>query len=66
VVVNAIHEDWWGILPTRLDLRLARHLRRAKRPKFSTDTIRIWAMMLQNFHISSPNGRGDPHLAQGC
>jgi hypothetical protein len=28
-------------------------------PKFSMDTIRIWAMMLKHFRLSTPNGRGD-------
>jgi hypothetical protein len=65
-VVTTSHDDWWGIPPTRLDLRLGRHLRRAMRPKFSTYKIRIWAIMLKNFHISRPNGRLDRHCAQGC
>jgi hypothetical protein len=28
-------------------------------PKFSTYKIRVWAIMLKNFHISRPNGRLD-------
>jgi hypothetical protein len=30
---------------------------RAMMPKFSTDKIWIWAMLLKNFRINSPNGR---------
>jgi hypothetical protein len=45
---------------------LSRYLSPAMLPKFSTYTIYIWTMMLKNFHISSPNRRLDPHLAQGC
>jgi hypothetical protein len=25
----------------------------------------LWAMILQHFHLSSPNGGLDPHVAQG-
>src|SRR6266511_6444234 len=56
---------WWGIPPTRPNLPLGRHLRRAMLPKFSTYKIRIWAIMPKNFHISCPNGRLDRHRAQG-
>jgi hypothetical protein len=35
-------------------------------PKFRTYKIRIWAIMLKNFHISRPNGSLDRHHAQGC
>jgi hypothetical protein len=56
MVVTTGHEDWWGIPPTRLDLRLGHHLRRAMLPEFSTYKIRIWAIMLKNFHIGRPNG----------
>jgi hypothetical protein len=41
-------------------------LRLAMRPKFLTYQIHIWAMMLENFHISSPKEGLDPHLAPGC
>jgi hypothetical protein len=34
-------------------------------PKFAKHKIRIWAIMLKNFHINSPNGRLAPHLAHG-
>jgi hypothetical protein len=47
----------WEIPPTRLNLSSGRHLRWAMLPKFSTYKIRIWAMMLNNFHRSRPNGR---------
>jgi hypothetical protein len=47
----------WGIPPTHLHLSSNRHLRGAMRPKFSTDKIRIWAIMLKNFSISRPHGR---------
>jgi len=57
---------WWGIQPARLNLSSGRHLRRAMLPKFSTYKTRIWAMMLQNFRISSPHGALDPPLEQGC
>jgi len=56
---------WWGIPPTRLNLSLGRHLRRAMLPKFSTYKIRIWAIMLKHFRISRPNGGLDRHFAQG-
>jgi hypothetical protein len=34
--------------------------------KYLKYKIRIWAIMLKNFRISSPNGGLDSHLAQGC
>jgi hypothetical protein len=43
-----------GLLPADVEVVPRR---RAMRPKFSTYKIRIWAMMLKNFHISRPNGR---------
>jgi hypothetical protein len=36
---------------------LSRHLPLTIMPKCSTYEIRIWAIMLKNFRISSPNGR---------
>jgi hypothetical protein len=37
----------------------------AMMPKCLKYKTRIWAMMLKNFRISSPNGGLDPHFAQG-
>ena len=48
---------WWGIPPTHLYLSSGRHLPLTIMPKFSTQKIRIWAIMLKNFRISSPNRR---------
>jgi hypothetical protein len=42
------------------------HLQRAMLPKFSTNKIRIWAIILKNFHISCLHGRLDRHHTQGC
>src|SRR4029453_15725770 len=64
--INGSHLRWWGIQPARLNLSSGRHLRRGMLPKFSTYKTRIWAMMLQNFRISSPHGALDPPLEQGC
>ena len=56
----------WGIAPALLNPSSGRRLRWAMRPKFSTYKTRIWAMMRQNFRISSPNRKFNPHLDQGC
>src|SRR5262245_8453754 len=47
----------WGVKPTRLNRFSGRHLRRAMLPKFLTQKLRIWAIMLKHSHISRPNGR---------
>jgi hypothetical protein len=47
----------WGISPTHLNPFSARCLPLAIMPKFLKYKTRIWAMMLKNFRISSPNGR---------
>ena len=40
-----------------LNLPSGRHPPRAMMPKFSAYKIRIWAIVLKNFRISSPHGR---------
>jgi hypothetical protein len=46
-----------GIPPTHLHLSSGRHLLPTIMPKFSTQKLRIWAMILKHFRKSSPNGR---------
>jgi hypothetical protein len=45
-----------GVKPTHLHFSLGRHLPRAMTLKCLTYQTRIWAMMLENFRISRPNG----------
>jgi hypothetical protein len=56
---------WWGIKPTHLNPSPGRCPPRAMMPKCLKYKIRIWAMMLKHFRISSPNGGFDPHVARG-
>jgi hypothetical protein len=47
----------WGIPPAHLNPFSARRLPLAMMPKSLKYKTRIWAIMLKNFRISSPNGR---------